>query len=507
MDIFKQVQALKNKLDYAITVSFVELYNEEVRDMLSDNNGTLNIFSDPRTKGNVYIENLKELPVYSTEDLLKYLEFGMKKRHTASTLMNQYSSRSHTVFTINVNTKQTTITGEEICKTGKLNLVDLAGSENIGKSGAKEMRALEASNINKSLLTLGRVIKALVEKTSHVPYRESKLTRILQDSLGGTTKTCIIATVAPGSNYHEETLSTLDYAFRARTITNCPKVNQNLSESHLLRQLNKEIQRVKGELEAARSKAKGFYLDENNYNRLKTDLDDHEEICLEQEKTMTNLTEQLSELEHFKEHFTRQCKNLNEAFEKTKETLKYYKKSIAEKRLEVAQEHFVLQNYTNPERQLKLINNTKSLLDFKKQYLDSLNQLRSKLITTNTAEADRCEIISKILNTMKEYSEKPNGIIDTEADEQQLFRGIVKSFIKIENDLHEIINNDESKSSFMINIENELVSSSNEYYEEISSIGKTFSEQINSSTLCLNLKNFVTEISSELEEINNDVSS
>lgn len=136
---------------------------------------------------------------------------------------------------ITVHVKVTTPEGEDLFKTGKLNLVDLAGSENIGRSGAVDMRAREAGNINQSLLTLGRVITSLVERTPHVPYRESKLTRILQDSLGGRTKTSIIATVSPALCNLEETLSTFEYAHRARYITNKPEINQKTSKQVLLK--------------------------------------------------------------------------------------------------------------------------------------------------------------------------------------------------------------------------------------------------------------------------------
>jgi kinesin family protein 11 len=117
-----------------------------------------------------------------------------------------FNSRSHCVFSIIVHTKEATPEGEDLLKVGKLNLVDLAGSENIGRSGAQNMRKREAGMINQSLLTLGRVITALTEHQPHVPYRESKLTRLLQDSLGGKTKTCIIATVSPSNAWLEETL-------------------------------------------------------------------------------------------------------------------------------------------------------------------------------------------------------------------------------------------------------------------------------------------------------------
>lgn len=160
--------------------------------------------------------------------------------------------------------------GEELLKVGKLNLVDLAGSENVGRSGAEKGRAREAGMINASLLALGRVINKLVEKQSHIPYRygllfplfsvasdgsltlfvdrdsESKLTRLLQDSLGGRTKTTIIATISPVN--FEETISTLDYALRAKSIQNKPEINQRMTKGALLGQYATEIERLKLDL-------------------------------------------------------------------------------------------------------------------------------------------------------------------------------------------------------------------------------------------------------------------
>ena len=154
--------------------------------------------------------------------------------------MNAYSSLSRSVFSVTIPMKETTVDGEALVKTGKLNLVDLAVSENIGHSGAVDKRAREAGNINQSLLTLGRVITALVERTPHVPYREPKLTRILQDSLGGHTRTSIIATVSPASLNLEETLSTLEYAHRAKNILNKPDINQKLTKKVLIKEYTEE---------------------------------------------------------------------------------------------------------------------------------------------------------------------------------------------------------------------------------------------------------------------------
>lgn len=161
--------------------------------------------------------------------------------------------------------------GEDLLKTGKLNLVDLAGSENISKSGVTDKRARETSHINTSLLTLGRVIVALTEHRVHIPYRESKLTRLLQDSLGGRTKTTLIATVSPASCNVEETLSTLDYASRAKHITNKPEMNQRLTKNALLKDYEDQISKLQRDLQATRL-CNGIYIATANYEEIMKEL-------------------------------------------------------------------------------------------------------------------------------------------------------------------------------------------------------------------------------------------
>lgn len=178
-------------------ISYLELYNEELCDLLSsDESPKIRIYDDTTKKGSVIIQGLEEIAVHSKDDVYKLLEKGKERRKTASTLMNAQSSRSHTVFSILVHIKENGIDGEEMLKIGKLNLVDLAGSENASKAGNERgIRTRETVNINQSLLTLGRVITALVERTPHIPYRESKLTRLLQESLGKLKNYCLWKTI------------------------------------------------------------------------------------------------------------------------------------------------------------------------------------------------------------------------------------------------------------------------------------------------------------------------
>lgn len=252
-----------------VKCSFIELYNEELRDLLSaEDNAKLKIFENEK-KGHAatLVQGMEETYIDSASSGIKLLQMGSHRRQVAATKCNDLSSRSHTVFTITVLTKRTTESGEEYVSSGKLNLVDLAGSENIGRSGAENKRAAEAGLINKSLLTLGRVINALVDKSAHIPYRESKLTRLLQDSLGGRTKTCIIATVSPAKSNLEETISTLDYAFRAKNIRNKPQINSIVSKNKLLREIGMEIEKLKSELIATRHR-NGVYMTPEAYEEM-----------------------------------------------------------------------------------------------------------------------------------------------------------------------------------------------------------------------------------------------
>ncbi|KAJ0084104.1 hypothetical protein Patl1_30819 [Pistacia atlantica] len=258
--------------EYSMKVTFLELYNEEISDLLAleetskfiDDKSKKPIALMEDGKGGVFVRGLEEEVVTTANEIYKILEKGSAKRRTAETLLNKQSSRSHSIFSITIHIKECTPEGEEMIKCGKLNLVDLAGSENISRSGAREGRAREAGEINKSLLTLGRVINALVEHSGHVPYRDSKLTRLLRDSLGGKTKTCIIATISPSIHSLEETLSTLDYAHRAKNIKNKPEINQKMMKSAMIKDLYSEIDRLKQEVYAAREK-NGIYIPRDRY--------------------------------------------------------------------------------------------------------------------------------------------------------------------------------------------------------------------------------------------------
>merc|ERR1712228_1019251 len=170
---------------------------------------------------------------------------GNKNRSVGATNMNAQSSRSHAIFTITIECSEKWPDKQQHFRVGKLHLVDLAGSERQTKTGATGQRLKEATKINLSLSTLGNVISALVDgKSSHVPYRDSKLTRLLQDSLGGNTKTVMVANIGPANYNYDETITTLRYANRAKNIKNKPRVNEDPKDT-LLREFQEEIARLK----------------------------------------------------------------------------------------------------------------------------------------------------------------------------------------------------------------------------------------------------------------------
>ncbi|XP_041998212.1 kinesin-like protein KIN-5D [Salvia splendens] len=287
----------RERADYSMKATFLELYNEEITDLLAPDEAKRPLVLMEDGKGAV--RGLEEEVVCSVDEICAILEKGSSRKRTAETLVNKQSNRSHSIFTITVQIKEpdtsTTDHGSEMIRCGRLNLVDLAGSENVLRYGAREGRAREAGEINKSLLTLGRVINALADNSTHVPYRDSKLTRLLRDSLGGKTKTCIIATISPSVLCQEETLSTLDYAFRAKCIKNRPKVNQKLMKSTVIKDLYTQIDSLKQELRVSRQ-VNGCYGDQgdrHSSDALRKQLMELQELYLYQQQLTVDLKDKL----------------------------------------------------------------------------------------------------------------------------------------------------------------------------------------------------------------------
>ncbi|XP_045439800.1 kinesin-like protein KIF17 [Pipistrellus kuhlii] len=241
--VFESVQCAENT-KFLVRASYLEIYNEDVRDLLgADTKQKLELKEHPE-KG-VYVRGLSMHTVHSVAQCERIMERGWKNRSVGYTLMNKDSSRSHSIFTISIEIYAVDERGKDHLRAGKLNLVDLAGSERQSKTGATGERLKEATKINLSLSALGNVISALVDgRCKHIPYRDSKLTRLLQDSLGGNTKTLMVACLSPADNNYDETLSTLRYANRAKNIKNKPHINEDPKDA-LLREYQEEIKRLK----------------------------------------------------------------------------------------------------------------------------------------------------------------------------------------------------------------------------------------------------------------------
>uniref|UniRef100_A0A8B9IPJ5 Kinesin-like protein n=1 Tax=Anser cygnoides TaxID=8845 RepID=A0A8B9IPJ5_ANSCY len=245
--IFTHISRSQNQ-QYLVRASYLEIYQEEIRDLLSkDQSKRLELKERPDT--GVYVKDLSSFVTKSVKEIEHVMNVGNQNRSVGATNMNEHSSRSHAIFVITIECSELGLDGENHIRVGKLNLVDLAGSERQAKTGAQGERLKEATKINLSLSALGNVISALVDgKSTHIPYRDSKLTRLLQDSLGGNAKTVMVANIGPASYNVEETLTTLRYANRAKNIKNKPRVNEDPKDA-LLREFQEEIARLKAQLE------------------------------------------------------------------------------------------------------------------------------------------------------------------------------------------------------------------------------------------------------------------
>ncbi|OAD07230.1 hypothetical protein MUCCIDRAFT_188822 [Mucor lusitanicus CBS 277.49] len=233
--IFTSINDAPSNIEFTVKVSYMEIYMEKVRDLFNPSSDNLAIHED-KTRG-VYVKDLYEIYVANTDEVYQAMKNGSSNRVVAYTNMNAESSRSHSIVVITI-TQKNLDTGA--AKSGKLYLVDLAGSEKVGKTGASGQTLEEAKKINKSLTALGMVINSLTDgKSSHIPYRDSKLTRILQESLGGNSRTTLIINCSPSSYNEAETISTLRFGMRAKSIKNKAKVNADLSPAELKALLKK----------------------------------------------------------------------------------------------------------------------------------------------------------------------------------------------------------------------------------------------------------------------------
>ncbi|KAL4508835.1 hypothetical protein ABPG73_006221 [Tetrahymena malaccensis] len=317
--------------EFLVRVSFLEIYNEEIHDLLSkDPKAKFELKQSPE-KG-VFVKDLNQIVVKSVKEMENLMYKGNENRSVGATAMNKDSSRSHSIFTIYIETSEIDSAGNQHFRAGKLNLVDLAGSERQSKTQATGDRLKEANKINLSLSALGNVISALVDgKTHHIPYRDSKLTRLLEDSLGGNTKTIMIAAISPADYSYDETLGTLRYASRAKNIKNQPKVNEDPKDA-LLKEYAEEINRLRRMLEnqgpsggvANQSQSptkmvKGIEISESQVIRNKQQFDELKKLQEQQEEMNQQKQKMMNEMQQKEEKLQEEKRLVQEMAEKLKE--------------------------------------------------------------------------------------------------------------------------------------------------------------------------------------------
>lgn len=348
---FEQIWSHINRtqnMNFLVAVSYLEIYMEEIRDLLKPGNNHLEL----RERDNgIIVPNLHSVLCKSVDDMLIVMNQGNKNRTTGFTNMNEHSSRSHAVFLIKIEMCEMDST---VIKVGCLNLVDLAGSERQSKTGATAERLKEASKINRALSSLGNVISALAEKSPHVPYRDSKLTRLLQDSLGGNSKTLMIANIGPSEYNYNETLTTLRYAHRAKTIQNKPVKNEDPQDTKL-REYQEEITRLKMLITERQSKEKPITKRKKSARIRKTSESDKSETEGEEETVDDGLSEkQIQEIDT----------KTNEVLEREKEATNQLASKLAELEGQLIRGgKNILDTYT--ERQIELENKLSEIAERK----------------------------------------------------------------------------------------------------------------------------------------------
>ncbi|XP_059517392.1 centromere-associated protein E-like isoform X3 [Myotis daubentonii] len=289
-DIFHKIEKFPDR-EFLLRVSYMEIYNETITDLLCDTRKMKPLIIREDFNRNVYVSDLTEEVVSTSEMALKWIRKGEKNRHYGITKMNQRSSRSHTIFRMILESREKGEPSncEGSVKVSHLNLVDLAGSERAAQTGAEGVRLKEGCNINRSLFILGQVIKKLSDGQvgGFINYRDSKLTRILQNSLGGNAKTRIICTITPVS--FDETLSTLQFASTAKYMKNTPYVNEVSSDEALLKRYRKEIMDLKKQLEEVSTETRAQAMEKDQLAQLLEEKDLLQKVQIEKIQNLTRM--------------------------------------------------------------------------------------------------------------------------------------------------------------------------------------------------------------------------
>ncbi|KAJ9067106.1 Kinesin- motor protein [Entomophthora muscae] len=401
----------------------LEIYNEEVGDLLSLEKTIPKLNLSVDGNGKLQIQGLEEIIVDDVQRGIALLKAGSSNRHCSATDLNAKSSRSHCIFTVTVRIKVTLPDSPDVLKEGKLHLVDLAGSEDARSSGAVNIQLREAGAINQSLLALGRVINALVAKEEtngpmHIPYRESKLTRILQDSLGGQTKTCLIATISSCKSTLDETNSTLKYAAKAMRIANTPTANQRIAPISEIRRLKEEVTQLRALYEAALQEAKTRVTHEE-HNTLKTQYEERESSMINLQQEVSLLKGQCAKAVTERDDALANLETTNDALAKAQESLEA--SQLALRRVE---DKFGI---TESELEEKL-----RLLTEKAQESEVLKEesakIQAQLAKAESVNAAYAENEAKLHNVSKDLGAK----LKSRTNEAELLQGKIERLTSVE---------------------------------------------------------------------------
>uniref|UniRef100_A0A8D8KYK6 Kinesin-like protein n=1 Tax=Culex pipiens TaxID=7175 RepID=A0A8D8KYK6_CULPI len=528
-DIFNHIYSMEVNLEFHIKVSYYEIYMDKIRDLLDVSKVNLSVHED---KNRVpYVKGATERFVSSPEDVFEVIEEGKSNRHIAVTNMNEHSSRSHSVFLINV--KQENLENQKKLS-GKLYLVDLAGSEKVSKTGAEGTVLDEAKNINKSLSALGNVISALADgNKTHIPYRDSKLTRILQESLGGNARTTIVICCSPASFNEAETKSTLDFGRRAKTVKNVVCVNEELTAEEWKRRYEREKEkngRLKGKVEKLEAELARWRAGETVNEEEQLDLQDvmeastpNVEVLLEKPvvdlpvpATPSGLTmvgsisaDERTALEQERERLYQQLDDKDEEINQQSQYVEKLKEQIMDQEELIANTR---RDYENLQAEMTRIQQeNESAKEEVKEVLQALEELavnydqKSQEIESKNKEIDSVndELLQKQASLNSAQSELQQ-LKDMSAHQKKRINEMLSNLLRDLSEVGQALAADQNEMK--LNVEASAGKLEEEFTVARLYISKMKSEAKNVSQRCSNLENLQQEANRKVGEYEKDLS-
>ncbi|XP_047102355.1 kinesin-like protein KIF3B [Schistocerca piceifrons] len=431
--IFSHI-ARSSNMEYLVRSSYLEIYQEEIRDLLNKNPEKKHELREGAE--GVYVQDLSSYICRNVKEIERIMTRGNQNRSIGTTNMNERSSRSHAIFMITVEMGPTVDSCQKMVKVGKLNLVDLAGSEKQCKTGTKGERLKEATKINLSLSALGNVISALVDgKNSHIPYRDSKLTRLLQDSLGGNSKTLMVANIGPASYNYDETLTTLRYANRAKNIKNQPRINEDPKDA-LLREYQMEIARLKAQLaERARQRDLLVSAEDTGKDDLSESSDEMSDDQMDNKDT-DNLAETLEKKKVLLSSKKLSSKHLESQIREMESRLLCGGKNIIDhtneqqKALEMHNQEIAERKKKEVEMRQKLEEQADTAYDIRVTYENLVHEVEFKTLKLTKLFAKMTDVKQEIKDVAEEYNRERREL---QMEQDLLLKELKVKYLIIEN--------------------------------------------------------------------------